>query len=297
MTSNNAAPKSSQPTGSIADRLVYAVVRVMLAILGLAPYAARVRMGGWVFKYLVGPIAGYRRRIRNNLDLVLPDITPQEKERLARAVPENLGRTLIELFSPDEFLEIARRTPLSGGGVAALEKARAENKPIVLVSGHFGNYDVVRARMIAEGYDVGGLYRPMNNEFFNKFYVSTISKIGEPLFQRGRRGMAEMVKFLRAGNTLAILIDQHMGKGAPLTFFGRPARTALSAAQLAIKYDALLVPCYAIRQEDGINFQIILEAPLPATTAEEMTQALNDSLEARVRENMDQWLWIHRRWK
>jgi Kdo2-lipid IVA lauroyltransferase/acyltransferase len=96
---------------------------------------------------------------------------------------------------------------------------------------------------------------------------------------------------------LGLLIDQHMHHGAPLTFFGVAAQTALSAAELALKYDALLVPTYAIRLPDGLNFRIVVEAPIPHSTPEAMTQALNDSLEAIVRDHLDQWFWIHRRWK
>jgi KDO2-lipid IV(A) lauroyltransferase len=88
-----------------------------------------------------------------------------------------------------------------------------------------------------------------------------------------------------------------MQHGEPLTFFGREARTALSAAELALKYDAALVPTYAIRQPDGLTFEIVVEAPIPPGTAAEMTQALNDSLERLVRGHIDQWFWIHRRWK
>ena len=96
---------------------------------------------------------------------------------------------------------------------------------------------------------------------------------------------------------LGLLIDQHMAHGAALTFFGRTAMTALSAADLALKYGALVVPVYGIRRPDGLDFDIVVEEPIPEGTPEAMTQALNDSLERRVRDHMDQWLWIHRRWK
>lgn len=96
---------------------------------------------------------------------------------------------------------------------------------------------------------------------------------------------------------VGLLVDQFMIRGAPLTFFGKPAPTALSAAELALKYDALLVPIYGIRQPDGLNFEIRVEAPILHSDAETMTQALNDSLEALTRQHMDQWFWIHRRWK
>ena len=152
-------------------------------------------------------------------------------------------------------------------------------------------------RSIARGYRVGALYRPMSNPWFNDHYVRAISRIGTPLFPRGKTGLAQMVRFLRGGGMLGLLIDQHMGHGARLQFFGHDALTALSAAELALKYDALVVPTYGVRRENGLDFEIVVEAPIPHGSPEEMTQALNDSLERLVREHLDQWFWIHRRWK
>jgi KDO2-lipid IV(A) lauroyltransferase len=106
-----------------------------------------------------------------------------------------------------------------------------------------------------------------------------------------------MIRFLKEGGMLGLLLDQRMVQGARLSFFGHEALTALSAAELALKYDALLIPVYAIRKENGLDFDILVEAPIPQASAEAMTQALNDSLEALVRQHMDQWFWIHRRWK
>jgi Kdo2-lipid IVA lauroyltransferase/acyltransferase len=105
------------------------------------------------------------------------------------------------------------------------------------------------------------------------------------------------VRHLKSGGMLGMLIDQHMNHGAALQFFGHTAQTALSAAELALKYNALLVPTYAIRQPDGLSFQIVVDAPIVHGTAEAMTQALNDSLEQKVRGHLDQWFWVHRRWK
>ena len=88
-----------------------------------------------------------------------------------------------------------------------------------------------------------------------------------------------------------------MRHGLPLTFFGVTAMTATSAADLALKYGADLIPIYGIRKENGLDFDILVEEPVPHTDAETMTQAINDSLESLVRRHMDQWFWIHRRWK
>ncbi len=285
------------PRFRLAHWLQDRVLRAMIGGLLLLPYRTRVPLCGWIMAQVIAPLAGYRSRIRNNLALILPDLPEAEVRRILRAVPDNVGRTVIEIYSGPEFIEQASCLPLTGAGVAALEAAHAANRPVILVTGHFGNYDASRAALIARGYRVGALYMPMSNRHFNEHYVKAISGIGTPLFARGKKGLAEMVRHLRSGGMLGMLIDQHMKHGAALTFFGHPALTALSAAELALKYDALVIPTYAIRQADGLSFQIIVEAPIPQDTPEAMTQALNDSLEALVRTHLDQWFWIHRRWK
>ena len=264
---------------------------------GLLPYRLRVPAGGWLFGSVLAPLIGYRNRVRKNLTLIFPDMPQAEKNELARKVPRQIGRTLTEMLSPDDLVRVAKEAPLVGDGVAKVMAARDTKTPIVFVSGHLGNYDVSRAAMSQRGFKVGALFREMNNKLFNDFYVARIEQIATPLFVRGRRGLADMVKFLRAGNSIAIMVDQYMSFGVPLKFFGHTAYTPLSAAEMALKYDALLVPVYTIRQEDGLSFEIVIEDPVPHTTPEEMTQALNDSLEAQVRAHMDQWFWIHRRWK
>ena len=287
---------TTRPRG-LKDRLQFALIKSVLWVLHQLPYDKRVPFAGWILSRVVAPLLGWRKRIAANVRLVAPETSETEIRRIERAVPDNFGRTMAELFSPDEFVDIARATALEGPGVAALEQARAEGRSSILVSGHFGNYDVVRAGVIAHGFSVGGIYRPMNIPQFNDIYVDTISKVGKPLFSRGRRGMAEMMRFLKTGGTLAVLIDQRLNNGVQLQFFGHSAFTALSFAELALKYDAMVVPCYGIRQPDGLSFRAVFEAPIPHTTPKEMTQALNDSLEAQVRQHMGQWFWIHNRWK
>ena len=281
------------PANWLQDRALRTLFWAMLRL----PYRWRVPLAGWVVSRIVAPLAGYRRRIRENLALILPDLPAAEVARIVRAVPDNVGRTLIEIYSGAEFTAHAVSHPLTGDGVTALEAAHRAGKPVILVTGHFGNYDASRAALIARGYRVGALYNPMKNPYFNAHYVAAISKIGTPLFPRGKKGLGDMVRHLRSGGMLGLLMDQAMRHGAPLTFFDQTAMTALSAAELALKYDALVIPTYAVRQPDGLSFQIIVEAPIARGAPEDMTQALNDSLEAVVRRNIDQWFWIHRRWK
>lgn len=272
-------------------------LRALIGGLLRLPYRWRVPLCGWVMARVIAPFAGYSARVRENLALVLPDLPEAEVRRLMRVVPDNVGRTLIEIYSGPEFVARCTAGQITGPGLAALDAAHAAGRPVILVTGHFGNYDASRAALIARGFRVGALYMPMRDAAFNAHYVAAMSGIGTPVFPRGRAGLGAMVRFLRGGGMLGLLIDQHMGHGAKLTFFGREARTALSAAELALKYDALVVPTYGIRRPDGLTFDVVVEAPVPPGTPEAMTQALNDSLEALVRRHLAQWFWIHRRWK
>ncbi len=274
-----------------------AALRLMISGLLALPYRIRVPLCGWVTSRVIARIAGYDARIRDNLGAVMPDLPEREIRRLVRAVPDNVGRMLIELYSGAEFVKHAASHPVVGPGVPALQEAHLARRPVVLVTGHLGNYEALRAALLAQGFDVGVLYRPMADPQFNDTYVAAMEQIGTKNFPRGRQGLGAMIRFLRNGGMLGLLIDQHMAHGAALTFFGRTALTALSAAELALKYDALVVPVYGIRRPDGLEFDILVEEPIPAGTPEAMTQALNDSLERQVRAHMDQWLWIHRRWK
>ncbi|MEN9410030.1 MAG: hypothetical protein RL216_2004 [Pseudomonadota bacterium] len=276
----------------LADRAIRGALWVVLRL----PFDTRRALAAALMTRIVAPLAGYRRRIRENLALVRPDLAPADIRLLEREVPRAMGRTLAELYSGPEFVARVAHEPLLGPGVAALQEAHRTGRPVLLVTGHLGNYDAIRGGLIARGYRVGGLYRPMDNAFFNEHYVAAISRIGTPLFPRGRKGLADMVRFLKGGGMVGVVLDQAMRDGAVLRFFGHDAYTSLSPAEMALRYDALVIPTYGIRRPDG-GFDMVVEAPIPHGDPLEMTQKLNDSLEAQVRAHMDQWLWTHRRWK
>ncbi len=272
-------------------------LRGLIGLVGLVPYRYRVPMMGGFTARVLAPLAGFDKRVRNNLALVRPDLTGDEIERLCRAVPNNAGRSIIELYAGRPFIERARAAPVSGPGLAALEAARAANKPVILMTGHFGNYDAARANLIARGFDMGALYRRMANPYFNEHYVRKLEAVGTPMFEQGRRGMSQMVRHLKSGGIIAIVGDLHAHGGRELTFFGQPAVTSIVPAELALKYDAMLLPVYAVRQDNGLDFEIVIQDPIPHSDPETMTQTINDGLEELVRAHMDQWFWIHRRWK
>lgn len=272
-------------------------LRGFISGMCLLPYTIRVPLVGWLSAYVFSPLAGFRRRIRSNLKLTNPDLPLAEVDRLVRAVPDNAGRMIIEYYSTEPFVERARTADLTGPGVAALEEARAAGRSVIIITAHFGNYEAIRARLLAAGHPMGVLYRRMANPYFNDHYTDRLAAISEPIFEQGRRGMRDLVKHLRGGGILGILNDVHAFGGEPLTFFGQPAITSLITAELALKFDSVLIPSYAVRQENGLDFKVELHAPVPHTDPVAMTQAINNDVEDMVRRHMGQWFWIHRRWK
>jgi len=292
------ASPSKDPVGRrIGHYLTNAVIVGLVRFALMIPYSARLSFVGWMVERVVGPLAGYRKRARQNLAMIWPEISDDRRDEIADRCLNNVGRSFIENYSPREFPDrMAKNTP-TGAGVSALEQAAATGRAVILVTGHYGNYEATRACLVARGYDIGGLYRDMKNPYFNAHYVKTMEAFGGPVFAQGRRGTAGFVRHLKQGGQLVLLFDQHVFGAPQLDFLGEPANTALSAAELALRYDALLIPFYGIRQADGLSFETVLEGPIPHTDALTMTQLLNDSLAARIIADPEQWFWVHRRWR
>ena len=273
------------------------IISGLLASLRVVPYTKRVAFGGAFFQYVISPFSKSKKRILENINHVFPDLDPAVRAQLIAGVPNNMGRTMTELFFPDEFLKVIENCPLQGDGYEAFKTARAHGQPVILVAGHIGNYDAIRGKLVLEGHSIGSLYKPMKNPYFDREYVDTISRIGKPLFPNDANGMGQMVKALRRGETIALMMDQAMSTGEKIPFMGRMCNTPVSAAKMALKHQAVLIPCFAHRNADGITHSGVMEAPIDHTDPITMTRQLNDLLEKHVRAHMEQWLWTHRRWK
>ena len=281
---------------SFGERLIGVALVAPIRLARVLPYRWRIPFAGWLTSRVLAPLAGYRKRVRENLAFVRPDLKPAEVERLARRVPDNAGRNMIELYSP-EFPEHARKSPVIGPGLPDVNQARDAGLPVIFVTAHFGSFNAARMAMMEQGFNMGVFYRPMANRPFNEHYVAAMAALSEPMFEQGRKGMIQMVKHLRSGGVLAILNDLNAHDGVPLDYFGKPALTSLATAEMALKFDALLVPVWGLRDENGLTFTIHTESPIPHSDPVTMTREFNTRLERVVRDNMHQWFWIHRRWK
>ena len=162
------------------EPMAYAQNLVARALIGLAlllPYAWRVPLLGWLMRHFVGPLAGYRTRARENLALIWPEMPQAERFAIADQALDNAGRSLIENYSTAEFTARQAEVMPTGPGLAALETARQTHRAVILVSGHFGNYEAARAALVVRGWQIGGLYRPMSNRYFNAHYVRTMEAL------------------------------------------------------------------------------------------------------------------------
>ncbi len=283
--------------GGIVNFLLDLPVRGFFGLLALLPYRTRLGAAGWIGAHVLAPLFGVNRRIRTNLAHVWPQLAPPRIRQLCREVSDNSARLMVESFSTRGFLKHARAAQIRGEGRDTLLQALETQTPVVLVTGHFGNYQVLRVLLMDRGFGTAAIYRPMNNAFTNSRYIRHMNELASPNLARGMRGTRAMLTHLKKGGAILILNDQAAFEGRRLRFLGQPALTMTSAAEFALRFDALLIPYYGIRRPNGVDFDVVVEPPIPPSTPTEMTQALNDSLEAMVLRHPGQWFWIHRRWK
>ena len=172
-----------------ADWMSDLFLQALLAIAMACPYEKRIPFMGWMARKIIAPLFRFNPRIRSGLAYACPDLSEAKIQKICGDVADNFGRTMAEIYSGAEFsARVAATDPLTGPGLATLLEAQANRKPVVLAVAHFGNYDAMRAALVARGLTVGAVYRPMDNPYFNAHYTTAIHKIAEPLFPRDQSG-------------------------------------------------------------------------------------------------------------
>lgn len=276
----------------IIDRTLRGVIRCALAL----PYAKRVQWFGGLVERGLAPIAGYRKRAEDQLQLIWPDMDAGARRSLAKQVCNNFGRTMIENYSGADFAARIDKAHVDGDGLDPLAEAKAQGRPVLFVTGHFGNHEAPRQALAQRGYTIGGLYRPIANPYFNAHYEQNMLQMSGDVFAQGRKGTAGFVRMLKNGGMGTLLFDVRAAGFPQIPFMGQPAHTATSVADIALKLNALVIPYFGIRQPDGLNFDVAVEAPIELSTPEQMMAEITARLEARIKANPEQWFWVHRRW-
>lgn len=286
------------PIRLIRDLVQYLPLWAALTLARPLPFARRAGLFGGMVGLVMRWWPAARRRFDAEITHIYPAMPRAERAQMARAMGRNMGRTLFEILHNAEFHRRTDRFNVSGAGLAALEQARADGRGAIIVSGHFGQWDAVRAVLRARGMETGGVYRPQANRHYQRRFLAGIEAGGRPIIPIGRTGTGDMVRHLRQGGFFAILVDEKYPDGDLLPFLGQPAHTSTAAAKLALRYGLPLVPAYGLRTGPcGQDFDVMFEAPIPHTDARTMTRAINDSLSARVQAHPDQWYWLLRRWQ
>ena len=271
------------------------VIRCVLLVVRLFPLGWRTRIVGVLTSWVVRLLPSLSRRAHKNLSMVFPDMPEAARGKILAQVGRNTGRTLTEIMFNQEYAAKAADFSVEGPGLQALRDAQDSGKGAILVSGHFGQWEAIRHALKAKGIEVGAVYRPNNNPYYEPLFLAGIEAGGRPIIPKGTAGNRTLLKHVRDGGVLALLMDQYVQDGAVLTFMGHPACTSLSAAELAMRYDLPLIPVFGTRNSGLVDVE--LETPIAHSTAERMMQGFNDRLGRRVAAHPGQWHWLHQRWR
>ena len=275
----------------------YLPLWLFIKIVGLFRYKPRIKIGSSVIAFAIRYIPKFRNRVLKNLGLIFPDLSKNEKSTFLKEFSQNLGTTFTEFLFNDDFHNNQKIDLTDPRKLDPIRSAVKNNQPVIIVSGHFGPWEAVRAVLRKNGLEAGAVYRKSRNIFYQPYHHKTISAGGTPLFQTGRKGTGEMIRYLKTGGIICLMIDQSVSDGHYLDFLGKPAKTSLAVANLAIKYNAILVPAYAIRKKDKASIQVEIDTPIPITKPNDMTKKVLHGLSNRILANPTQWYWVHNRWK
>ena len=259
------------------------------------PFAWRVTLGGAILGWAIRAIGPLRRRITDNLTLIYPQMPKREKRALTRRIARHIGRGFIEIFYTEDLYASLTDIQIKPGALAEIAAAHAAGRPVIMVSGHFGQWEAVRVALKAEGMRSAAVYKPSGNPIFERRFAKVLAIGGAGVFPIGPTGMRPMLKHLRAGGIVSILLDQRVADGELIDFMGQPALTSTAIVKLAAKTGALVVPTYGRLMADG-KTEVIIESSVPQDSPVAMQKVINDSLSAQVFASPEQWYWLHKRW-
>jgi len=259
-------------------------------------------IGGWIGRKLVAPTYLSRRPIRN-LRLAFPEKSDAEIAAILHAMWDNLGRVMAEYAYLDTIHWAGANPRATLTGAEHLDEAKASGKGILLVSGHFANWEILPTVAREYGFTGGTVVRPANNPYVDRWIERVRSRNGMPeQVPKGAQGTRRVFALLRRGDAICIMVDQRASEGITVPFFGRDAFTTPAPAALALKLGAVIVPISNERVA-GARFHVrahrIIEPPNtgdPDRDLVELTATITRFIEERVRERPGEWLWIHKRW-
>jgi KDO2-lipid IV(A) lauroyltransferase len=282
------------PPQAVGAYLVYGVFAIL-------PVDAASALGGWLLR-LIGPAMKADRIARRNLERAFPEKPAAEIDAIARDMWDNLGRVLGEWPHLNRMYlsQFAGRVEIVGQ--EHLEAARDAGGPLIVITGHHGNWELAGAISALLGAPLKVIYRPTQNRVVNHLVIRARRHFTGGLLPKGRDAATGALGQLKQGGNLGVLIDQKLNEGVPVPFFGRDAMTSPVAARLAVGFRCPVIPIRAERTR-GAHYRVTIYPPLeiPDTGDRKRDQAslmleMNRMLETWVRERPEQWFWVHKRW-
>ncbi len=261
-------------------------------------------LGEIIGKYF-GPLFRKRTIAKKNILIAFPNFNEKSINEMIERMWKNIGRIFGEYIHINKFSIIDNnKKKIVFTDRNNVEILKRNNKPIVFFSGHFANFELMAKCLHELGFDIGAIYRPLNNIFLNPIMEFIRKKYVCPIqIEKGSNGTKKLIKHISNNNPLALMVDQRLSSSIRVPFFDQPATTTITPAQLAIKYDALLVPVFLKRLEKT-NFEFFIEEPLITNRTNDydkdifnITQIMNIKIEEFIKRDPAHWLWSHDRWK
>jgi len=249
---------------------------------------------------IFGPFFRSKKIIQNNISLALPKSSNEYIELITQNMWQSYGKILAEYIFIKRFRKIKSEYFLKIKGQKILDEVKILKKPVIFVSGHFDNFELMAMYLEKSGIDLAAVYRPLNNWFLNPFMENIRKKyICRKQIKKGISGTKEILKYFKSGTSVAIMIDQRVSQGIKSPLFNKEALTTTIPAQFVKKFNCNIVPVYIERKKNE-NFIIETMKPLNFKnddTIESITLKLNQILENMILRNPHQWIWSHNRWK
>ena len=262
------------------------------------------KLGGVLGKS-IGPFFRSKIIIKQNIKIGLKDINENMENEIINNMWSNIGSTVAEYVFLKEF-KFNRTTfdHMKINGTKYLEEIKKSNKPVIFYSGHFANFELMAMELDKFGIKTAAIYRPLNNFFLNPIMEYLRMKYICPnQIPKGRSGIREVINRFKNGYSIALMVDQRVGEGPRIDFFGKPAQTTTIPAQLALRYNCKLVPI-SLKRTENVNFEMTIHQPYEILKTENeeqdvknITLEINKIIEKMIIENPKQWLWSHNRWK
>ena len=249
---------------------------------------------------IFGPFFRSKKIIEKNISFAFYKLDKESKEKIINNMWKSYGKILAEYVFIKYFRKIDSEKFLEVKGQEILEKIKLSKDPVIFVSGHFDNFELMAMHIEKSGVDLAAIYRPLNNGFLNPLMENIRKKyICRKQIKKGISGTKEILKHFRSGTSIALMIDQRVSQGIKSLLFKNEALTTTIPAQFVKKFNCKIVPIYIERK---VNESFVLEIMQPMSfdndkTIENITLKLNELLEMMIIRNPNQWIWSHNRWK